>query len=343
MLPHRIQSPSLQELQTAVAERLVNPDEQAVVQFSAPEQYPAPVLAALDTLCSQHGQRLDVRFYGHYAADQPFDGRTLQALPHVQALTLDCLYHAEHLEQLESLAYLASLALGVDKLDLNPLLALGNLHTLNTLRVAQEIGPKLSLAPISHLHGLRGLHLSAKTQGLQPLEALPGLTELSLYRQPATTSFEVVSRLPGLQRLSIGFGSREAMPELFSDSLRRLSLLRVRGLQALELERFPKLEVLEIEDQPQLAELVLGAGSHLRALRLANLKSLARLEGLGEAPLSKLSIYKTPGLDLLGLLDQPLPALEAVRLVSAKRAVDREIEAKREALGIALLDGAFEG
>ncbi|UFH50447.1 hypothetical protein [Pseudomonas sp. KNUC1026] len=147
MLPQRIQSPSLHDLQTTVAELLGNSNEHVVVQFSAPEQYPAPVLAALDALCAQHGHRLDVRFYGHYAADQPFDGDTLEALPQVQALTLDCLYHAERLERLASLAHLHSLALGVDKLDLNPLLALGNLQNLTMLRVAQEVGPKLDLAP----------------------------------------------------------------------------------------------------------------------------------------------------------------------------------------------------
>ncbi|UFH50446.1 hypothetical protein [Pseudomonas sp. KNUC1026] len=189
---------------------------------------------------------------------------------------------------------------------------------------------------------LRALHLSAKTQGLKPLEALTGLNELSLYRQPATTTFEVVSGLPVLQKLSIGFGSREGMPELFSDSVTHLSLLRVKGLQALELGRFPGLEVLEIEDQPHLSELVLGVGSRLRALRLENLKSLGWIEGLGEAPVSKLSIYKTPGLDLLGLLDEPMPGLKAVRLVSGKRGVDREIEVRREVLGIGLVSGIFE-
>lgn len=343
MLPQRIQAPSLNDLHTTVAELLGKGDEHVVVQFSAPEQYPAPVLAALDVLCVQHGHRLDVRFYGHYAADQPFDGCTLEALPHVQALTLDCLYHAERLERLASLANLRSLALGVDHLDLNPLLALGNLQNLNLLRVSQEVGPKLDLATVSRLANLQELHLSAKTQGLQPLEALTGLAKLSLYRQPATTTFEVVSGLPALQKLSIGFGSREAMPELFSDSVTHLSLLRVRGLKALALGQFPRLEVLEIEDQPHLGELVLGVGSKVRALRLANLKSLGRIDGLGEAPVEKLSIYKTPGLDLLGLLDEPMPGLKAVRLVSGKRGIDQEIEVRRKALGFALLNGVFEG
>ncbi|MBC3949126.1 hypothetical protein [Pseudomonas folii] len=342
MLPQRIHSPSLHDLQTTVAELLGNSDEHVVVQFLAPEQYPAPILAALDALCAQHGHRLDVRFYGHYAADQPFDGRTLEALPNVQTLTLDCLYHAERLETLASLAYLGSLALGVDKLDLNPILALSNLQNLTMLRVFQEVGPKLDLASVSRLPHLRVLHLNAKTQGLKPLEALTGLTELSLYRQPATTTFEVISRLSGLETLSIGFGSREAMPELFSDSVTHLSLLRVRGLQALELGRFPSLEVLEIEDQPHLGELVLGSCSRLRGLRLANLKSLGRIDGLGEVPVGKLSIYKTPELDLLALLDQPLPELKAVRLVSGKRGVDQEIEARRETLGLALVKGIFE-
>lgn len=194
----RIQSPSLQELQTRVADLLGA--TQVVVQFSAPEQYPPEVLAALNALCERHGDRLEVRFYGHYFG-QAFDGNTLLALPQVQALTLDCLSQVERLERLESLQNLKCLAIGIDKLDLNPLLASRNLHALNRLRVFQEVGPKLDLKALSHMPNLCGLHLNAKAHSLQPVATLAGLTELSLYRQPASTTFEVVAQLPDLHRL----------------------------------------------------------------------------------------------------------------------------------------------
>ncbi|WNW13684.1 hypothetical protein RRX38_21815 [Pseudomonas sp. DTU_2021_1001937_2_SI_NGA_ILE_001] len=78
------------------------------------------------------------------------------------------------------------------------------------------------------------------------------------------------------------------------------------------------------------------------SLQDPNLKSLASLDGLDDVPLARLCIYKTPALDVLALLDKPLPELQAVRLASGKRALDQQIEARREALGIALSSGAFE-
>ncbi|WP_312931379.1 hypothetical protein [Pseudomonas sp.] len=340
MLAQRLESPSLHDLQTTIAEHLASTEAELVVQFSAPEQYPAPILAALDALCATHGPRLEVRFWGHFAG-QPFDGRTLASLPHVQVLSLDCLYQVENLERLGDLTQLHSLALGMDRLDLNPVLALDNLHTLRSLRVAQEIGTKLDLHPVSRLPHLQALHLNAKTTGLAPLQALQGLTALSLYRQPASTTFEVVASLPDLRDLAIGFGSREGMPELSSQSTTHLHLCRARGLQGLDLAQFPRVQVLQIEDQPHIASLDLTPCRQLHALRLENLKTLARLDGTHEVSLRKLSIYKTPALDLLALLDPPPPSLQAARLISGKRGLDQPLEARRRALGLAGIDGMF--
>lgn len=303
MLPHRINAPSLDDLQTSVKQQLAGTyDEPFIIQFSAPEQYSAPVLAVLDELCAGHAERVDVRFYGHHAG-QPFDGRTLTALPHVQVLTLDCLYQVTGLEHVAGLTGLSSLAIGIETLDLNPLLACENLRGLKHLRLSQDTGPKLDLTPVSAMSALQGFHLSARSHGLDVLKGHAAIDHLSLSRQPATTPFEVVSTLPALRKLAIGFGSREAMPELFSASVTHLKLCRVRGLKRLALVQFPQLEQLDIEDQAQLARLDLRGSPHLRALRLYNLKTLAALSGLSESLVADLSIYKTPELELLTLLE----------------------------------------
>ncbi|WP_296265617.1 hypothetical protein [Pseudomonas sp. UBA6562] len=341
MLPQRLQAPSLHDLHTSVHGHLADAQAQVTVQFSAPDQYPAPVLAALDALCATYGPRLEVRFYGHYAG-APFDGHTLEALPNVQALSLDCLYQVAHLERLQGLTGLHSLALNIDKVDLNPLVAFDTLRTLRQLSVGQETGPKLDLLPVSRLPHMQAFHLSAKTTGLAPLRALSALNELSLWRQPASTSLEVVATLPHLRELSIGFGSRKTIAEVRSDSVTHLWVCRVRGLQALDLAHFAQLHVLQVEDQPHIACLNLAPCRQLRALRLENLKTLAQLDGMRQVPLSKLSIYKTPALDLPSLLDSPPPTLRSVRLISGKRAPDHALEARRTALGLGTVSGVFE-
>lgn len=59
------------------------------------------------------------------------------------------------------------------------------------------------------------------------------------------------------------------------------------------------------------------------SLQDPNLKSLASLDGLDDVPLARLCIYKTPALDLLALLDKPLPELQAVRLAASVRWTNR--------------------
>lgn len=332
-VPHRLNAPDRDELET-LAHRLANEAGTTfIVQFSSPEQYPADVLQLLDDLCARYAERIDVRFYGHYA-DACFDGHTLQALPHVRVLTLDCLYQFTGLEAIKALAHLSSLAIGVEKFDLNPVVAFENLQTLCELRLSQFTGPKLDLAPVSTMSRLHALHLSAPAQGLEPLRQHAALATLSLYRQPATMTFEGVSTLAGLKDLSIGFGSRKAMPELCSDSVERMSLLRVRGLGQFDPGRFPGLQALEIEDQPHLQDLVIEHTPGLHTLKLSNLKALSNLQGLGQSSLAHLEVYKTPALDLLGLLNGPLPALESLKLISGKRKLDEQIMARQNALGI---------
>lgn len=335
MFPHRFNTPSREELETSVVQQLEhNAERGVIVQFYAPGQYPAAVLQAVDALCARYAERVEVRFYGHYLGDV-FDGKTLRALPNVRTLNLDCLETAAGLDTLRELEHLSHLELGIEHIDLNPLLAFANLQALTGLRLSQSSGPKVDLSPVARMSGLQQLALGVRNQGLEALRGHPAITQLNLHRQPATSTFEVVATLPRLQRLSVAFGSRETMPELHSSSVTHVELIRVRGLNRFDLELFPALEVLEVEDQPHLAALNLLATPKLRALRLSNLKSLARLDGLGDSTLQQLFIYKTPELDLPALFDTLPATLQSLKLATGKRKVDELLAARQQARGIA--------
>ena len=81
-----------------------------VLQFASPP-YREPILRAIDELCSEHGHRVRVRFYGHYGRE--FDFEALTALPNVQTLSTDCLQRARNVEVPRELRKLRRLSFGV--------------------------------------------------------------------------------------------------------------------------------------------------------------------------------------------------------------------------------------
>lgn len=341
MQPYRLNAPTSDDLDTTVSEHLVaNTQASVVLQFSSPEQYPAHLLKRVDALCSQYGERINVRFWGHFAG-QPFDATTLLALPNVQSLSLTSLRQVIALETLGALEHLKRLQIGILDVDLNPIVALANLQALHSLGLSQEQGAKVDLSPLHQMRNLQSLTVSVRNRGLEALEHHPSIKELSLYRQPATTTFEGVGTLPRLESLAIGFGSRAAMPELDSESVRHLSLVRVRGLSQFDLACCPNLRTLRIEDQPHLASLALESAPQLTDVRLLNLKALARLSGLSESALTHLCLINTPQLDLLKLLEERMPALVALKLYAGKRTLDAQIAARQNELGIGGVTGPF--
>ena len=103
MQPYRLNAPTSDDLDTTVSEHLAaNTQASVVLQFSSPEQYPAHLLKRVDALCSQYGERINVRFWGH-CAGQPFDATTLSELPNVQSLILNGLSQVIAVETLGAL------------------------------------------------------------------------------------------------------------------------------------------------------------------------------------------------------------------------------------------------
>lgn len=335
MFPHRIQAPSQADLELQVSARLEADDQaQVIVQFAKAEQYDGERLSQLDTLCARFGERLNVRFYSHYPGSA-FDARVLLALPHVQSLSLDCLDALEHYEAIGSLPLLREFALQVISADLPELLSLPNLKHLQQLRLSLDKGPAIDLAPLAAMPELHSLSLSVQSHHLDVLSQCPGIRHLDLHRMPAKTPLGMVAGMTGLSSLSVTFGSREQMPELRNPCLKELEIMRVRGLNHLDLDGFPQLQVLQIEDQAQLSRLALGDTPHLRRLRLANLKALTELSGLKTSNIADLRIIKAPQMDLLTLIDSQLPpSVQHLKLLSGKRAVDKQLEARQQQRGI---------
>lgn len=342
MFPHRIQAPSQADLELQVSARLEADDQaQVIVQFAKAEQYDGELLSQLDTLCARFGERLNVRFYSHYPGSA-FDGRTLLALPNAHSLSLDCLDTLEHFETIGSLHKLKDFALQVISADLPGLLALPNLRGLRTLRLSLDKGPAIDLAPLATMAELHTLSLSVQSHHLDVLSQCPGIRHLDLHRMPAKTPLGMVAGMTGLHSLSVTFGSREQMPELRNPQVKELEIMRVRGLNRLDLDGFPLLEVLKIEDQAQLSQLDLGGAPQLRKMSLINLKTLGELSGLKTSNIADLRIIKAPQLDLLTLIDSHLPAsVQHLKLLSGKRAVDKQLDARQQQLGIPVPRGPY--
>ncbi|NBF12677.1 hypothetical protein [Pseudomonas sp. Fl4BN1] len=342
MFPHRIYAPAQDDLKLKVQLHLeADPQARVIVQFERGAQYDANLLNQLDALCAHYGERLNVRFYSHYPGSA-FDGRTLLALPNVQSLTLDCLDTLEHYEAIGSLHKLKDFALQVISADLPGLLALPSLQALRALRLSLDKGPAIDLTPIGQMPDLRQLAISVQSHNLDVLGQCPNIASLFLHRMPAKTTLGVVAQMAGLRSLSVSFGSRDGMPELRNPYVKELDILRVRGLNQLDLGGFPQLETLRIEDQAQLSRLDLGGAPQLRKMSLINLKTLGQLSGLKTSNIADLRIIKAPQMDLLTLIDSQLaPNVQHLKLLSGKRAVDKQLEARQQQLGIPEPRGPF--
>ncbi len=79
----------------------------AVLQFYAPP-YPDDLLIEINRLCAVHGERLQVRFYGHY--QDAFDFEVLATVPKVVNLATDCLQRAVNVQALGQLRSLRRLS-----------------------------------------------------------------------------------------------------------------------------------------------------------------------------------------------------------------------------------------
>lgn len=306
-MPHRIEPDDPDDWKEI--EKLLGDGDEVIVQFSKPEQYPAARMKRLEELCQQHGARVIVRFWYHVKG---FSGKTLQQLPSLAALTVDCLGQVQpkDLKEIWNLPLLRSLDFGIDKLAETDtdLLHGPNLRALEKLGVGPSPKENVDLAPLAQMKNLRELFLSKQQKNIAAIGELPKLRSLGL-NVKNTVALDFVPRLKTLRELRLILGGRENLDEAAHPGLETLELTRVRGLSRLTPADFPKLKRLTIEEQAQLASLEFSAkNAALARIKIDNCKTLASVAGLKSLPmLEELIVWNSPALDFERWLAAGLP------------------------------------
>ncbi|MBR7632083.1 hypothetical protein [Janthinobacterium lividum] len=327
--PQRIQNP--ERIDAAAIRAAIASGQQVLVQFNTLAE-PGPLLADLDALAATCGTALTIRIYGY--DPRVFDARILRALPHVASLSIDCHWQAIHLEVLGELRHLKRLSLGVYQLAEGDILQLDNLRGLEYLNLGESARNNIDLAPLRHYAQLASLVIEGHHQHIDILASLPALHELSLYRIKNKVPLDFISAMGRLDRLLLQLGGRESLAHIEAPLLKKLEVIRVRGLETLgDIGRFPLLQALWVEDQIKLRQIALGANPVLERLNLHTCKTLDSLPGLAALPaLRQLSASETM-LDVDALL-QDLPAsLTHVRLRTGRKTRDDAIAAQLAQLG----------
>ena len=328
--PQCIQNP--ERIDAGAIRAAVAGGQQVLVQFNTLAE-PGPLLADLDALAATCGTALTIRIYGY--DPRVFDARILRALPHLASLSIDCHRQAIHLEALGELRHLKRLSLGVYELAQADILQLDNLRGLEYLQLGESARNNIDLAPLRHYAHLASLVIEGHHQHIETLASLPALHDLSLYRIKNKVALDFISEMARLDRLLLQLGGRESIAHIEAPRLKKLEVIRVRGLETLgDIGRFPLLQALWVEDQIKLRQIALGPNPVLERLDLHTCKTLDSLPGLAALPtLRQLSASETM-LDTDALLAHGLPAsLTHVRLRTGRKTRDDAIAAQLAQLG----------
>ncbi len=328
---NRVTDPS--SLSTAEIVEVVEKRGRLIVQFSKPGTYPPSILDALNEACDLVGERIQVRFYGHYGAT--FDAGALRNLSDVRDLAVDCLAEIVNENEIGRLQNLQVLHFGVFDLNLPDFLATIDLSHLKKLSLSENRKRNIDLSPLSGAGLLEELFVQGHSKGISSVTKIPGLRRLTLSAYAKSHPLDFVASLPSLKNLTLILGGREDIADLSSASLELLQLIRVRGLATLgDLSRFAELSALRVEDQLQLGCLDLE-GANLERLWLFNCKTLAALPGLESQ--HRLKEFRTSGvaLDLNGLRDRDWPsATRSVHLFSHSKRWNADARASLAARGL---------
>jgi hypothetical protein len=320
-------------LSTAEIVEAVEKHGHLVVQFSKSGTYPPTSLHALNEACGLVGERIQVRFYGHYGA--AFDAGTLRNLPEVRDLAVDCLADIVNENEIGQLPNLQALHFGVFGMNRPDFLTTIDLGRLKQLNLNENRKRNIDLSPLAAAGLLEELFVEGHSKGIRSIAKIPGLNRLTLRAYAKSNPLDFIASLPSLKNLKLVLGGREDIDDLSSASLTRLQILRVRGLGTLgDLSRLPELSELRVEDQSQLGCLDLG-GANLERLWLFNCKTLAELPGLASQHRLKEFLASGVRLDLNDLRDRDWPsATRSVQLYSNSRRWNDDADASLAARGL---------
>lgn len=331
MRTERFNNPSVETLPEI--ERALLEGRHTVAQYVKPP-YPPEVLAELNRLSPLYGERLEVRFFGHYGS--AFDCAVLAQLPDVERLSVDCLSRVEHIEHLADLRRLRHLSLGVFDLADGSILNAPNLRRLVSLTLAETRRRVFDLDALASFSALEHLRVSGHTRNLDVVAGSGSLRVLALRAIPTRSSIAFVSRMRGLRELYIYLGGRTSIGEVTVPALEVLEVVRVRGLQDVgDLARFPALTRVQVEDQIQLEQIRFGAGNaELKKVLVLNCKSLRALPGLEAVPaLEELRVFRTAIEPMALRRERFATSLRTVAFSTGKAKLDRAVREAGAALG----------
>ncbi|MCP3928020.1 MAG: hypothetical protein GY705_02830 [Bacteroidetes bacterium] len=296
-----------------------------IIQFSKGSYSPS-LLKKVDSLCEIYGEELEVRFYGHYGG--AFDAKVLLNVPHVVKLSIDCLQYIENHEEIGNLQDLKSLSFGVYYFEDKAFLSQLNLKVLNRLVIGENHKKNIDLSCLSQCEALEELYVVGHTKHIDRLSSLPKLKKLSLGSIGKKQNLQFLNEINKLESLTLILGGRESFEEVVNPNLKKIEIIRVRGLERLgDLSRFPELSYLQIEDQIKIKEVNFANPLFsLEDFKVITCKSLNRLNGLNKLEnLGNLRIYGTD-IEINNILSIELPkTLKVFAFYTGKVKKDKEI------------------
>ncbi len=308
-------------------DKIISDGNNPIIQFSE-YSYSTHLLKEINDLCVIYGEELEIRFYGHYGGD--FDAKVLCHLPDVQKLSVDCLQYIENHKELGTLQKLKSLSFGVYYFQDKDFLSKLKLKYLKRLVIGDNHKKNIDLSYLSECKILEDLHIVGHTKNIDVVGLLPKLKRLSLGSIGKKQSLLFVNEISTLESLMVILGGRQSLVEIKNENLKKIEIIRVRGLEVLgDLSRFKNLSHLHIEDQIKIKEIIFSnPQSSLNDLKVLTCKTLNLIDGLNNLlNLSNLRIYNTL-IEINEVLSSNLPkSLNVFAFYTGKVKRDKEIRA----------------
>lgn len=300
--PDYIDNPS--SVNQAHIDAILAKGSEPTIQFSKAGQDKG-LLRAVNALAAHYGDRLHVRFYGHYS--DVFDAAILAHLPDVQWLSVDRLTDIRNEGAIGEMPKLKKLSFGVFRFADDAFLKSLPLARLSELAVWENERGTLDLEPLARAPAIERLIVSGHTKGIAAIASLPRLAQLELWRVPRTQRLDVLQQAPVLRELKLVLGGRSSFDEFSHPGIEALTASYVKGLSSIgSLNRFPGLRTLDISQQGLLRTIDLR-GVSLEKLVTMDCKSLEEITGLTlQQQLRELRIART-AVPLDPLLQQPWP------------------------------------
>jgi hypothetical protein len=310
----------------------INNGSDVIIQFSEPK-YSDKMLSEINDLCFEHNDRLRVRFYGFYS--QGFDFKTLEKIPNIKSLLVDCLTKAQNLDSIKKLEHISRLSFGVFELEDTEILDSDNFKGLDELIITETKTKALNLDYLKDYKNLRYLLNGGHKKNIEAIGHLKKLEYLS-FNSVSKAPIDYINGLENLKTLKFILGGRENIKELHGKGIEELEIIRVRGFNNFEnICDFKDLKRLSIEDQIQLEQIKFDKPiKHLREFKLINCKTCKKLTGLSKLPeLEQLVVYKTD-IDFDTFITQPLPKkIKHFGFYTSRSKIDKEIKSKLLELG----------